>query len=132
VLVVVVALVTLALVVGLSLDVAFGNLIAATTGLWLLVVAFGTVAFAAGAVSGRRAIGLGVASALAVAAFMLDALGPNLGALWMQSISPWSWYIADRPLTNGWDGGGLVMLLLLSVLAGLAGLRMFTRRDLMV
>lgn len=131
-LVTVVALTTFALVVGLNLDVALGNLLAGTVGLWLLILGWGTIAFAVGAITGRRSIGIGVAAAVAVLSFVLDALGPMVDLGWMQSVSTFSWYVADQPLSNGWDWSGIGLLALVPVAFGLLGMRVFERRDLMV
>ena len=131
-LIVVLALAATILILALDLDVAFGNLVAATIGLLLLVIAFGTVAFAIGAATGRRAIALGAASGLAVATYMLSAIGPMVDAGWMTAISPWSWYIQNSPLINGWDVKGLLLLTLIPITAGVVGLTFFRKRDLMV
>lgn len=132
VLVGVLGVVTAALVVGLDLDVALGNVVAASLGLFLLVAGFGTVALAVGAVTGRRALALGAAAAFAVTAFMLDAIGPTVDAAWMTSISPFSWFLDDRPLFTGFDWPGLALLAAVPVVAALVAVVGFRRRDLMV
>ena len=128
----IVTLVTLALVAGLDMDVAAGNIVAAGVGLFLLVAGFGTIAFAVGAATGRRTYGLGAAAGLAVLAYILDALGPALDADWMTAISPFAWYLTPNPLVEGVDWGGFVLLALVPVVAAVAGLSRFVRRDLMV
>lgn len=132
VLVAVVTLTTLALVAAIDMDVAAGNVVAASTGLWLLVLGFGTLALAVGAATGRRTVALGVAAGAAVVAFMLDAIGPAVGADWMTAVSPFSWYLEDNPLAEGFALRGLVLLAVVPVLAAAVGLVAFRRRDLMV
>jgi ABC-2 type transport system permease protein len=124
--------VTLLLVLAFDLDVDVVNVLAGSTGLLLLVLGFGTIGFAAGAATGRRTIGLGVGAGLAVLAFMFDAIGPTIDAGWMTAVSPFSWFLEDSPLLNGFDVQGLALLALLPVVAAAGALIGFTRRDLMV
>jgi ABC-2 type transport system permease protein len=124
--------VTLALAAGLDIDVAIGGVLAAGTGLLLLVLGLGTVALAVGAATGRRTVALAAASGLAVAAFMLNALAPALDADWMQTVSPFSWYLEPNPLAAGADAGDLTLLAAVPIVAALAGLLRFERRDLLV
>lgn len=132
VLTVVVAVATAGLALALDLDISLVNLAGASVGLWLLTLGFGTVALAVGAATGRRAIGLGAGAGVAVTSFMLDAIGPTIDVEWMSAISPFSWYLGERPLQNGVDVFGLLLLVLVPAIAGLLGLRRFERRDLMV
>ena len=132
VLVGVITLVTILLVFTLDLDVGINEVLAGSSGLLLLVLGFGTVALAAGAVTGRRAIAIGVAAGVAVLAFMFDAIGPTIGAGWMTAISPFSWYLEDSPLTQGFDLQGLALLAAVPVIAAAVALARFGRRDLLV
>lgn len=123
---------TIALAIALDLDVALANILAGSLGLLLLIVGFGTIGLAVGAITGRRAIGLGVAAAFAVGAYVLDAIGPTVDVGWMTAISPFSWYLEARPLFTGFDWQGLALLAVVPVVAAGAGLVGFVRRDLMV
>jgi ABC-2 type transport system permease protein len=123
---------TYLLVTTLDMEVGFVNILAGSTGLYLLVIGLGTVGLAVGAITGRRAVGLGVAAALAVLAFMLDAIGPTVDAGWMTAISPFSWYLENDPLTEGFDVPRLLLLATVPVVSTIAGLVVFNRRDLMV
>ena len=130
-LVAVLAAVTLALVVGLDLDVGVGGLLTCSLGLLLFALAHATVAFAVGAATGRRAIGVGVAAGLAAAGYIGDAVGPLVeGAGWLQTVSPWYWYLGGDPLVDGIDLGGFAALLALTSVAAVVGLLRFDRRDL--
>ncbi len=131
-LVVTVTLVSYALVLALDMGISVGNIIAASTGLLLLVIGMGTVALAVGAVTGRRVIALGATAGLAVLAYVLDALGRVAQASWMNAISPFSWYLEHEPLTNGFDLRGIVLLAAVPIVATAGALFQFNRRDLMV
>ncbi|MBK8264335.1 MAG: ABC transporter permease subunit [Nannocystis sp.] len=131
------ALVAVVFAVTLTLDLAQGlgiptlDLAAATLQLWLLIGLFGSLAFAAGAATGRRGIGLGVAATLAVVSWMLNAIGPTIGLEWMSSISPVGWYMDSNPITRGFHPVDALLLALAAALVIAAGLRRFVRRDLM-
>jgi ABC-2 type transport system permease protein len=131
-LVVVLTAVTVALVGALDMEIGMAEVLAASTGLLLLVLGFGTIALAVGAATGRRSYALGAAAGLAVLAFMLNALGPLAGADWMTAVSPFSWYLEPNPLAEGFDPGGFALLAGLPVLAAIGGWFTFDRRDLMV
>lgn len=127
----VIMVVSYGLVLALAMNITVGNIIAASTGLYLLVIGMGTVALAVGAATGRRAVALGGAATLAVAAYVFDALGPVVGVDWMTAISPFSWYLDNEPLTNGFDLLGLTLLALVPIVAATIGFYRFQRRDLM-
>ncbi|WP_436794543.1 ABC transporter permease subunit [Actinospongicola halichondriae] len=128
----VVGVVTVVMRTPLDMDVAIGNIGAAVVGLFLLGAMVATVAYAAGAVTGRRAIAAGAGALVGVGSFMLDAIGGGIGADWMTTVSPFSWYIGGEPLSQGFDSGGLARLAAVAVVALVVGLRGFERRDLMV
>lgn len=131
-LVAVVTVVVVAMVAGLGMDLGLDRILAGSTGLFLLVVAFATVALAVGAATGRRAIGLGVAAGLAVLSYVADAASTLLdGGAWLSAVSPWSWYLGGDPLLDGWDPAGLLLLGLLTLVATAGALLMFDRRDLL-
>ncbi|MGB8381042.1 MAG: ABC transporter permease subunit [Dermatophilaceae bacterium] len=91
---------------------------------------FGLAALAGGAVTGQRSVALGVGAGLAVASYVLNALGKqNTGWEWMLHVSPYGWAYQHDPLSTGWDWGGLGLLLAgwaACLVAAVAGLR---RRD---
>ena len=120
------------LITALDMDVAFGNLLAGSTGLLLLTLGFGVLALTVGAASGRRGLAVGVAAFLAVAAFMFDALGPVVDWSWMSAVSPFSWYLGANPLITGFDWPGLAKLSVIPIAAATAAFAIFSRRDLRV
>lgn len=131
ILVLVLSVVSVALVVVLDLDVRLAGMAAGSLGLLLFVVAHGTVAFALGAATGRRAVGLAAAAGLAVIGYVGDAIGPMVdGAEWLQTISPWYWFLGGDPLVEGVDLGGFALLIGLALVAAVVGLLRFERRDL--
>lgn len=123
--------VTLLLAPALDMGIDAGNILAASLGLWLLVLAMGTVTFAVGAATGRRGTALSVGSALAVGSYMANAIAPMAeGAEWLEAVSPFSWYLGGDPLTSGVDPLGYGLLVVLTVVAIGVGLAAFDRRDL--
>ena len=123
--------VTLVLAPALDMGIDAAHILAASLGLWLFVLSMGGVTFAVGAATGRRATALGVGSAAAVGSYMAHAIGPMAeGTEWLQTVSPFSWYLGGDPLATGVDvvGFGALLVLVLVALGGAhAG---FQRRDL--
>jgi ABC-2 type transport system permease protein len=117
------------LIAGLAIDK--GQLLSATFHLWLVLGLFGTVAFGAGAASGRRAVGLGAGVGLLLVGWMLNALGPMLGYDWMPSISPVGWYMDDNPVTRGSQPVDALLTSGTVALCAVGGWLAFLRRDLM-
>ncbi len=128
----VMTLTTVVLVAALDMEVGPVEILAGGTQLLLLVVGFGTVALAVGAVTGRRAHALAVAAGLAVASFVFDAIGPLVGAGWMTAVSPFSWYIDPNPLAEGFDVGNMALLAAVPIVAAVLAFTAFDRRDVMV
>ncbi|MDY7106629.1 MAG: ABC transporter permease subunit [Actinomycetota bacterium] len=131
-LVAMITLVTVVLVAAIDMEVGLTEILAGSTGLSLLVVGLGTFTFAVGAATGRRAHALGAGAAVAVAAFILDALGPVVELGWMTAISPFSWYLGNNPLVEGFDLFGLARLALITLVCAPLGALALDRRDLMV
>ena len=127
----VVGSVTVVLLAPLDMDVAVADVVATCVGLSAFAGMIGTVAFATGGATGRRAIAIGVGAFAAVGSFMLDAIGAGTGTAWMTTVSPFSWYLGDDPLQNGLDGSGLLALLLVASIVAVVGLVRYERRDLM-
>jgi ABC-2 type transport system permease protein len=125
------ALATIVMVAALDMDVTAANVLAASLGLWLFVLAIGSVTFAVGAATGRRALALGVGAAVAVVSYMANALGPMVDGLgWLEDVSPFGWYLRGDPLAQGIDPVGFGALLVLVVIALGVALVTFDRRDL--
>lgn len=128
----VVAAVTIALWLVVDLEeVTIGAIPVTALGLFLLAAAFSSLAFAAGAATGRRAVALAAGAGLAVLAYVADAIGSIVeGAVWLTDVSPWSWYLANDPMSEGIDAVGFGLLALLAALCAVVAVVAFDRRDL--
>jgi ABC-2 type transport system permease protein len=121
----------IAIVVAIDMDVTLGGLAAGGLGMFLFALAVSSVAFAAGAVTGRRAIGLSAGAGLGVLAFVADAFAGMLDdGRWLEIASPFSWYLMGDPLVEGVHLGGFGALLVLTVVALVVAVVTFDRRDL--
>lgn len=128
---VVVGVTTVLLVAALDMEVGTAEIVATTLGLFLLSVGIGSVGFAAGAVTGRRAIAMAVGAGLAVAAYVANALAGLLdNGAWLEWISPFAWYLGNDPLVEGLSVGGASALVALAVVSLAVALVSFERRDL--
>lgn len=89
----------------------------------------GSLAFAVGAVTGRRGLALAVGAAVMV----LGWLGAGLLPMWREGAAdwiPWAWFNASVPLVNGVDAGDLARLLGGAALLIGLGVVVFARREL--
>lgn len=115
-----------------GLDIAVADALTGSLAVALLGIEFGWLALAVSAVTGRHVVAIAVASATAVAAYLLYAAGGLVDALepW-QGISPFDQALAGGPL-----GAGLPLVYLwmpaAAVVFVLAALPVFERRDITV
>jgi ABC-2 type transport system permease protein len=115
----------------LGMDVGTGPLIGATIGLILLVLALGSVAFAVGAATGRRALALAVGATVAVFGYMANALAPLLDdGAWLERLSPFFWYLGNDPLNEGLGVAGAAALAVLALVSLGVAVLAYDRRDL--
>jgi len=123
--------VALTLARALGMDIGTVPLMGATVGLILLVLALGSVAFAVGAATGRRALALTVGATVAVFGYIADALAPLLDdGVWLERLSPFSWYLGNDPLNEGLGVGGAAALVVLGLVSLGAAVLTYDRRDL--
>lgn len=115
-----------------GMDLPAGRMAQISLATVLLALPFGALALAISCASGARGLAVGLASAAAVAAYMVDALAPLVDGLagW-RDLSPFAWYARDEVL----DGGGLAAwraALLVGVAAALTAVAVVAleRRDL--
>ena len=110
-----------------SMDISSGRIAGAVLAVSLLGLLYGTLALAVGAATGKRATAIGVAAALAVAAYFLDGLGQVVDALepWRR-LSPFDW-VGD-PLREGL-GARVIALAVGALLLAAAAVPLFNRRD---
>jgi ABC-2 type transport system permease protein len=118
------------IVPAIGMDISLSNVAAAGAGLVALVWCFGGVAFLVGAATGRRTTVLAVTGALAVAAYLANALGGMADGLqWLRRLSPFHYFIGTDPLHTGWHPGPLLTLVAVGVVTTIAGVILFDRRD---
>ena len=114
-----------------ELDVPFGDIAAATLHLLLLGMAFGAIALLLGAWRGRKSLAIGLTSALAVGAFLLDAFASAVdGIAWAGRLSPFHYYGDSLPLQNGLHVGHAGVLAAIAIVALVGAILAFDRRDL--
>ena len=123
--------VSLGLARALGMEIGTGPLVGATMGLLLLVLALGSVTFAVGAATGRRALALAVGAAVAVLAYVANALAPLLDdGAWLERLSPFHWYLGNDPLIEGLWVPGAVALVVLALVSLVVAVVAYDRRDL--
>lgn len=116
-----------------QMDIPLANIAAACTGLALLGLVIGSIALAAGAITGRVNLALGIAVGLALAGFLANNLEPMLDWLNVpQKFSPFYYYLGGDPLRNGFDLGGLAVLAAASLVLCVIAVWGFNRRDISV
>lgn len=107
------------------------GLAGATGGVFALSLLHATVAFAAGAATGRRAVALASAATLAVAGYLVQGLSGVSDVVHpLRFVNPWHWYLGRNMLARGVAPDALVLPVAVSVvLVGVAAVA-FRRRDL--
>lgn len=114
-----------------SMEIAIINLAEITLSVTFLAILFGTIALTIGMSTGSRGISIGLTGAIAVLAYLINALVPIKEELHsLTKLSPFYYYIDSDPLTHGLDFLHVVVLIGLSVIIFLVGLFIFERRDL--
>lgn len=129
-----VALVTLAVIAGASsaagMGVPFGDILAAHTGLFLLVLFFGTLTVCVGAAFGRRQVALAVVGVWGIAGYVVETMGRNVDAIaWLRWLAPVHYYLDGRPLYQGWPWADYLVLLGATAVLLMTALLAFERRD---
>lgn len=117
----------------IELDIPVANIAAASLNLALLGTLFGAVTLLAGAVRGRRGLAVGVATVVAVAAFLANGLAPQVeGLSWLQELSPFHWFDGTGSLRDGIDPLNTFFLAATALVLTLAAAAAFNRRDVAV
>jgi ABC-2 type transport system permease protein len=107
------------------------RLAAALLMLVLLGLAFGSIALAISAGTGKRSAAIGVAIALMVAMYLVDALSAVVDGLnAIRPLSLFRYYMGDDPLRNGVNLGDAAVLAAVAAFFLVAALVAFDRRDL--
>ncbi len=114
-----------------SMSISYVRLAEATASAALLGALFATLALALGCISGKRGTAAGIASAVAVASYLLNSLAPLVD--WLEPfkrLSPFHYYIDASPVFNGIDPLHAMVLVMLVALLATVALVSFERRDL--
>ena len=122
------AIVLIAPLFGLRIDL--GAAAAACLMLVLLGLSLGSIALLIGCWTGRRGLASGATAALAVASLLIDALAPAVEGLgWLQRTSLFFYFDELRPLANGLDAAHALVLGAVAIVALVAAVAAFDRRD---
>jgi ABC-2 type transport system permease protein len=114
-----------------DMGISAARLAAATISLLLLTLLFATLALALGCLTGRRSLSLGVSTAVALGAYLLNSLAPLVG--WLEPyrlLSPFYYFIEADPLRNGLNVGHAAVLLAGSLILLAVAVPAFQRRDI--
>ncbi|MBW8825979.1 MAG: ABC transporter permease subunit [Acidobacteria bacterium] len=126
-----VALVVVGAPVGALDGVDRAGLLAAAVAVVGLALLHGTIAFVAGAVSGRRGPAVVAGAGVAVGGYLVQVLAassPSLHAVGL--LSPWQWLLARNMLATGPAWTALVLPVVVSAVLVVAGSTVFEQRDL--
>lgn len=116
-----------------SLDMKIGlaNLASAASAVLLLGVLGASLAAMIGAISGRRAVALGITLSLVIGLFIVYSLAPLVSIFDRSSwANPWQWTLGSQPITDGISLTGTVATTVLAGSMFALAARAFARRDI--
>ena len=114
-----------------EVSISVANVVAAVTNCVLLALAFGSVALALGAATGRRSVAIGITAGVAAGSYLIDVLALSVNALgWLQRLSPFFYYREPDALANGLDPWAAFVLAGIALIATAIAVVAFDRRDL--
>jgi ABC-2 type transport system permease protein len=114
-----------------EISVGVANVVAAAVDCVLLALAFGGVALAVGAGTGRRSAAVGVAAGAAAGSYLIDILSLSVNGLgWVQHLSPFSYCRAPEPIVHGLGTVDAIVLGAIAVVGVAIAAWSFERRDL--
>jgi ABC-2 type transport system permease protein len=109
--------------IGRSLQAAFMT--------WLLTLAFATLAYSIGAITGKRGVAGIVAGFFAFATYMITTLASSASALEkLNTISPFHYFNQPSVMKTGLDTGNIAVLGIATLALFLVGLYIFRRRNI--
>jgi beta-exotoxin I transport system permease protein len=112
-------------------DIDSGKIAAGLLMASLLALDFGAIALVIASYSGNRSASVGVAAALLVVMYFVNALAPIISGLdAIKELSLFYWYLEGEPLRHGLAVGDSLVMAAVAVAGGLASLFLFSRRDL--
>lgn len=110
--------------------ISIGDLLAMHLHLVLFGMVFGALAYAVGAITGRRGPAIGAGAALGVFGFAANGILPQVDGLeWTDRLSPFAWLNGGSPLSNGLQVVDLSIMVGLVVGLVAVGTFGFARRD---
>ncbi|WP_116112252.1 ABC transporter permease subunit [Austwickia chelonae] len=115
----------------LDMDVDTRGVLAVTTAIFLLGFFHAALAFLCACAGASKGAVSGTAGGVLVAGYVVQAvvaLVPDLR--WSAKLSPWEWALGGDPLVNGWQGAGLLLLLLTGAACLAVGCLFIERRDI--
>jgi beta-exotoxin I transport system permease protein len=113
-----------------GMGVSATHLAGASAAAALLAFAFGALAVLAGALSGRRGAAIAVSAGAAVAAYLLNSLGPLVDLPGpVRALSPYYHYVVSDPLRQGLEADHVAILLAVGLAAAVAAAVAFEHRD---
>ena len=128
------AVVWISLAIGspiVGMDVNMFNLAAAVISSSLLGIAFGSLAFTIGAITGNRGLSVGVSAGTAVATYVINTLASIVDILepakWL---SPFFYHSGNSPILNGLDPLHVILLIAVIVVPAITSYFAYQRRDL--
>lgn len=114
-----------------QLHLGVAELGAACLMLALLACAFGAIALAVGASTGRRVWAIAVAAGIAVLTYILNAVAPTVSGLEpLRPLSPFRWYLEPDPLLTGLHPANVAVLGGIAIVGYVVAVVGFGRRDL--
>jgi len=113
-----------------EINIAIGTLLLACAASALLGLAFSSIAFLLGALTGKKAVAMGIAVGLALGSFLVKSLSASVDTFdAINPYNPFQWALQGNPLSTTIPASSLLWLALIS-LACLAGAVVaFNRRD---
>lgn len=114
-----------------EIDVAIGALLMACLASAMLGLAYGSIAFLVSAVTGKKAVAMGIAIGLALASFLVKSLSSMVDTFdAINPANPFQWATQGNPLASALPGSSLAWLALVSLGCLLAAVIVFNRRDI--
>jgi ABC-2 type transport system permease protein len=111
--------------------VPVGHLFGACAALVTLTIFHAAIAFGVGAATGRRAHAVAAATTVAAAGYLFTGIAAVSTAVHrVRWLSPWDWYLGRNILAHGLPAKAIVTPIALAMVAAVAGIRQFERRDL--
>lgn len=99
--------------------------------IWLLTVAFATLAFAMGAITGSRGVAGIVAGLYAFGAYMITTLAASAKSLdTLNTFSPFHYFNQPSIMKTGLDTGNIAVLCVATIILFVVGLVIFKRRNI--